>query len=68
MMSEKDLRRAFATYFLDMRAAQKADGAAVPNKREEWENFVKHHVEEGLVPADATAWSCPRSLDAELRK
>jgi hypothetical protein len=68
MLTEAQTRRKFATYYLDLRDAQKRDGATAPPKAQEWEYFINHLLEESEVPPVATTWKCPRSLEAELKK
>lgn len=67
--TEQEARIEFAHYFLDLEASLKREGeGAKADKHQEWENFIAHLVEEGDLPAEAKSWTCPRSLEAEIRK
>ena len=68
MRTEQQVRREFAAYFIDLRDAQKKDGAPPPSKSREWEFFINHLLEESEVPPIAVDWKCPRSLETELKK
>jgi len=61
MKTEPQARSEFAAYFLDLQADARASGAAV-DRATEWEFFLQAEIEEGNLPASATAWKCPRSL------
>jgi hypothetical protein len=60
MKTIDNLRDEFRAYFAHLRDAQRADGAPVPNRREEWSRFVAHYIDEGFIPAEAANWTCPR--------
>lgn len=60
MKTQDQIREEFLGYYSDLRDAQIADEAPVPPKGEEWEFFINHFVAEGLAPASARNWPCPR--------
>jgi hypothetical protein len=60
MKTKSEIREEFLGYYEDLRDAQVADGCGVPSKSDEWEFFLGHHIAEGLVPASARNWPCPR--------
>ena len=57
MKTIDNLRDEFRAYFAHLRDAQRADGAPVPNRREEWSRFVAHYIDEGFIPAEAANWT-----------
>lgn len=67
MMTETQARKKFAAYFLDLKTSMGAEGGKV-SKSAEWERCIEHWMDEGDAPAEAKAWKCPRSLEAELKK
>lgn len=67
LMDEAKARKQFAAYFLDLKEGMAAEGGKV-EKFAEWNRCIEHWIEEGLAPAEATTWKCPRSLEAELKQ
>ncbi len=67
VLNEAKARKQFAAYFLDLKSGMAAEGGRV-EKSAEWNRCIAHWIEEGMAPADATTWKCPRSLEAELKK
>jgi hypothetical protein len=60
-MTEAQTRSKFAAYFLDLKEAQRRDGATA-NKATEWEFFIAAKIENGDLPEQAKSWKCPRTL------
>ena len=52
MKTEQQARKAFAAYFLDLKASMEKEGGKV-EKFAEWERFIEHQIEEGDYPTDA---------------
>lgn len=67
MLTEQAARTKFAHYFLHLKESMESEGGKV-SKSAEWETFIGHMIDEGDLPPEATAWKCPRSLEAEIRK
>ena len=65
--TQQATRIEFAHYFLHLKESMEAEGGKV-SKFAEWENFIGHLIEEGDLPAEASSWKCPRSLEAEISK
>ena len=66
-LTEQTARAKFAHYFLHLKESMAAEGGKV-SKAAEWERCIEHWIEEGVAPAEAVSWKCPRSLEAEIRK
>jgi hypothetical protein len=67
MKTEAEVRRKFASYFLDLCEENAREGiGATSSKAEEWRFFVDHFISEGQVPPSASRWKCPRNLQALL--
>lgn len=60
-MTESETRKKFSAYFLDLRDAQRRDGATV-SKQSEWEVFVAAAIDGGDLSEQARHWKCPRTL------
>ncbi len=58
---QQEARREFASYFLDLQAAMKLEGAKVC-KLTEWSNFIIIKIDCGELPDYAREWKAPRSL------
>lgn len=59
--TEKQVRKEFAIYFLDLKQSMADEGGKV-SKSNEWEFFIQNMIDDGDVPAEAINWKCPRSL------
>lgn len=69
MKTEAQVRREFASYYLDLCEANAREGiGATASKAHEWRVFVDHLASEGQVPPAASRWKCPKNLEAVLRE
>lgn len=61
MKTQDQIREEFQVYFEHLKTSQVEEGSTV-NKKVEWDRFIEHYIEIGMIPKTATSWKYSRKL------